>query len=432
VSVDAAKPKEGNVSEMEIVQIQVKDLVIDLPVSDTNVAQKKASLGGVGMVQPITVWKNGDQYRIIDGFHRVAAAGLLGWDTVPSVVRDCSEEAFWDARIQSAKQHSDISEERLRAWIGECWRASKWGVPRFPAHKPGTESVLQALCESGLYKNALWLSNGNEPQTPEQRSLDAWLQLRAAGWGVSKFHILDCIIKEFLTPYEIRYLARGLNLAARADIRDAAEVLEVIRAHDDGTRQGRDIRQDDVNAWRDQPPESRPSLVTFIDERLEEKARASEERRKLAYATEVARRKAAEEECRQRVEAYRQTPEYRAQKQQEVRRLLMARYDALDAFIDENASTLAEMPDGPDLLAAQAEWALQKIAEMWPGAERDDVRVPAILSENVRLRAELAKEHDARLKAEGAMASMAGSTERITQRRPDVMAWSSAIVEGLA
>lgn len=109
----------------QYMKVNPNELVIDLPVDETNVQKKMDSMRLDGVVgQPIAIWLNGS--RIIDGFHRTVAAQRLGWAEIDCVVTDCDEERFWDLRIQSAKQHASVEQERLEAWIWECWNASQW------------------------------------------------------------------------------------------------------------------------------------------------------------------------------------------------------------------------------------------------------------------------------------------------------------------
>lgn len=110
--------------QREYMFVNPRDIVIDMPVSQANVQAKVESIRQVGVIQPVTLWLQ--DLRVIDGFHRTAAARELGLPTIPAIVVDCSEEAFWDARIQSAKQHHDIANDRLAEWIYQSWRHSEF------------------------------------------------------------------------------------------------------------------------------------------------------------------------------------------------------------------------------------------------------------------------------------------------------------------
>ena len=108
----------------DVVAVNPFELVIDMSLDSGNVEQKVLSLQDNGIIQPVTVWKSGN--RIIDGFHRTEAARRLGWKTILCTVINCDEEAFWDARIQSAKQHHSISNRRLSEWLFELWKSTEW------------------------------------------------------------------------------------------------------------------------------------------------------------------------------------------------------------------------------------------------------------------------------------------------------------------
>lgn len=108
----------------ETMMVDPNELVIDMPLDEANVKTKVESMRNNGMIQDVTVWLQ--DMRIIDGFHRTEAARRLGLPAIRCKVVDCPESAFWDARIQSARQHHTIEGERLQVWIRECWRNSDW------------------------------------------------------------------------------------------------------------------------------------------------------------------------------------------------------------------------------------------------------------------------------------------------------------------
>ena len=111
----------------DIMMVHPGQIVIDMPVDEQNVMQKMESMRERGIIQPVTLWLQG--MRVIDGFHRSVAAQRLGWSEIPCYVVDCNEDAFWDARIQSARQHHRIERERLTAWILESWKTTEWYAP---------------------------------------------------------------------------------------------------------------------------------------------------------------------------------------------------------------------------------------------------------------------------------------------------------------
>ena len=148
--------------------VNPQEIVIDMPCDPANVEAKKASIRQVGIIQPITIWIEG--LRVIDGFHRVKAAQDLGMPEVPATMIDCSEEAFWDARIQSARQHHEIEDARLAQWVYECWCASD------PETKYTIDDFYRIVYDFEL-DEAEQGDNGSE--------IDAWFSDKARRWGLS-------------------------------------------------------------------------------------------------------------------------------------------------------------------------------------------------------------------------------------------------------
>lgn len=108
----------------ETMMVDPNELVIDMPLDEANVNTKAESMRNNGMIQDVTVWLQ--DMRIIDGFHRTEAARRLGLPAIRCKVVDCSEAAFWDARIQSARQHQTVERKRLESWIISCWDSTEW------------------------------------------------------------------------------------------------------------------------------------------------------------------------------------------------------------------------------------------------------------------------------------------------------------------
>ena len=138
-------------SNSDIMMVNPAEIVIDMPVDEVNINQKMDSMRERGIIQPVTLWLQG--MRVIDGFHRTVAAQRLGWQEIPCYVVDCSEDAFWDARIQSARQHHKIENERLNAWILESWKTTEWYTPMNIAPE-----LLEIYGSNGNDERALTLS----------------------------------------------------------------------------------------------------------------------------------------------------------------------------------------------------------------------------------------------------------------------------------
>jgi len=207
-------------SESNIMMVNPNEIVIDMPVDEQNVLQKMESMKERGVIQPVTLWLQG--MRVIDGFHRSVAAQRLGWNEIPCYVVDCNEDAFWDARIQSARQHHRIEDERLSAWVTESWRSTEWYKPELidPSllgmyhQSPEYLSLVETLwivyrkhrlqnssfCFDGLSHDAylermkryLASPDGTDPR---YEGITDWLNAKARRWGIHPAKISDIILE---------------------------------------------------------------------------------------------------------------------------------------------------------------------------------------------------------------------------------------------
>lgn len=177
----------------DMMMVNPNEIVIDMPVDEQNVLQKMESMKANGIIQPITLWLYG--MRVIDGFHRVMAAQRLGWAEIPCYVIDCSEDAFWDARIQSARQHHKIADDRLTAWIFESWKLTKWHVSFATGYANSLLSAPTQSTEMIQMAEQLWnifrKETGGRTSIPTTRKgrknqeLIAWLDEKAKMWGAT-------------------------------------------------------------------------------------------------------------------------------------------------------------------------------------------------------------------------------------------------------
>lgn len=82
---------------MKIQEIKIKDIMVD---EDTlrdyadphKLMELKQSMYTFGLLQPIVVKKEGENYKLIAGLRRTIAAKELGWETIPAYVIEGTDE----------------------------------------------------------------------------------------------------------------------------------------------------------------------------------------------------------------------------------------------------------------------------------------------------------------------------------------------------
>jgi ParB-like chromosome segregation protein Spo0J len=79
-----------------------------------------------GLQQPISLRTNGDRYLVTSGMRRLAAARLLGWQTVPAFVRNVSADDAYVLDLIENLQRQDLSPEEEADALGELVRLRGW------------------------------------------------------------------------------------------------------------------------------------------------------------------------------------------------------------------------------------------------------------------------------------------------------------------
>jgi hypothetical protein len=373
----------------DTMMVNVNDLVVDMPVSEEEVQRKMESMNMHGLVQPLTVWLK--DMRIIDGFHRLEAAKRLGWTEIECVVRDYTEEAFWDARIQSAKQHHEIEEDRLVTWMVNCWKVTKWGNAEHSVVHMAKEIWDSKIDPKQLDPVFLSMFGRSQIETPvprnktelgpEQAELFAWLTERSAQWGIGLYRLVGLILSR------IKWIGYGPNSSAITDIaRKHALSLE------ERVKLGADVSSSDLYSYR--------PTVTYGDIDSYIKAGKVGSGTLQAYADERQKQqRELEADLEREREGFRHAKYLTEKSDSEVAlHRLQCRLKAFMLDVDDYKAALARMPSGAELLSSVAEYAIQTIKELWPETETPELN-PIIL-ENARLRGELEAERGERMRLE--------------------------------
>ena len=95
------------------------------------------SIGEIGMLNPITVRKTGDEYTLVAGGHRLAAAKLLGWSQIPAIVVELDDVDRMLAEIDENLIRNDLNDlersehlaERKRLYLLKHPETKRGGAP---------------------------------------------------------------------------------------------------------------------------------------------------------------------------------------------------------------------------------------------------------------------------------------------------------------
>jgi len=412
--------------------IDPNELVIDMPVDEGNVKLKMESLQSSGMVQPVTVWLQ--DLRIIDGFHRTEAAKRLGWAEIPCNVIDCTEDAFWDARIQSAKQHHAIEAQRLEAWMLESWKATEW------AEQDIAPVIWESICLAidytenirnpvHIFSTLAGMPKASASYLPTKRELTesesnllAWLTDKSNKWNITLQDLIGKIIRISLSGDDWNALAQKYNLSyqARLGIK-AMGVSAVGWAGSADLRRKEAVATSAADKWLEEIVVDGKSPSK---ERLIELGRAYQQERLDAGSSELRARRDEELQKQQAARAqWEQTPQGQAavEKQRAEARLSTLRYGvrAIKDNIESISHVVGSVPEAPAMLAELAQYLHDFIAKHLPHLETPDANPVAL--EN----AELRKENEALRDRVASLERALQSQESAGALLAGVVAWSS-------
>lgn len=333
--------------------VPVGDIVVDMPISEALVRSKMKMLAEDGLVQPLTIWEQG--MRVIDGFHRLEAAKRLGWSTIRCHLVDVSEEKFWSARIDSAKQHAEIEKPRLLAWIRECWKSSPVS---------GAEEMAETLwrlrkrmpSDICFYPGPLVYPKFHLASDDEE--VLQWFNAKAERWQMTAFDVFDAVISEFGGTGARNPDADTINdiaIKRNLSIAEAGRLHSEIGPRPIGNRR-RDAPELAVERFVD---EGMPSgkFAQFVDA-----AKDDIHNQEVEAANKERREREAREQCR-----------WDSEKGvldmcEQVQDSLARRCEALETWISERADVVAATSAGKQIIAEHVKTLSEFSEKAWPHA----------------------------------------------------------------
>jgi ParB family chromosome partitioning protein len=77
--------------------------------AEAELAELAASLSASGLLQPITVRRDGAGYELISGERRLRAATRLGWTEIPAIIRDADDRTVLTEALVENLQRADLN-----------------------------------------------------------------------------------------------------------------------------------------------------------------------------------------------------------------------------------------------------------------------------------------------------------------------------------
>lgn len=378
---------------MYTTKVNVNDLVIDMPLDEANVARMAKIMDADGQTIPIIIWLK--DFRVIDGFHRVAAAKRLGWQEIFCNVEDCSEEDFWDRRVVFSRPHHTLTDERLAIWISECWNATDWcqeGI--IPEVKEAVWDIHKRIIHPAIDGHSLPLI-GSLP--PLQAEIYEWMRSKVERWNVSVYKLYEVLFQEDSpkqTSVELDFIAAKNGLTAKGRL-FLGEQMQGKKLIDDRGSGRVLVNKKDVDKYA--------THLASMDEMS-----PFSEYKQLSKEDEVVNLPMLNDQYRIAEAAKRFEESMRKRAKDDFN----VKVSALRAHIAEHRTDFTQLDDGYEMLMSLSAWAATKAAELFPDREQPT---------EIQLRREL---EDAYKKIQSLQKAL-DSRKSYRPNLPEVMAYSS-------
>ncbi|RIH64128.1 ParB/RepB/Spo0J family partition protein [Mariniphaga sediminis] len=106
---DAEKMKQAGISEIELTKIEANPFQPRSKFDEESLEELAASIREIGLIQPITLRKNGsDSFQIIAGERRFRAAQKAGMETIPAYIRHAKDDGMLEMALVENIQREDL------------------------------------------------------------------------------------------------------------------------------------------------------------------------------------------------------------------------------------------------------------------------------------------------------------------------------------
>lgn len=106
---DEEVPKNKQIQDLELDKIVPNRYQPRREFSEDSIKELAETLDKDGLLQPIVVREDGDQYEIIAGERRYRAAKSLGWETIPAIVKNMDDDQAASLALIENLQREDLN-----------------------------------------------------------------------------------------------------------------------------------------------------------------------------------------------------------------------------------------------------------------------------------------------------------------------------------
>lgn len=194
----------GNIAMLKISQIEVNPFNPRIEFEKDGLAELASSIKELGIVQPLTVRKLGnDKFQIISGERRFKASQIVGLKEIPAYIRIANDQAMLEMALVENIQRRDLNPMEIalsyKRLVDECNLTQEALADRVGKKRSSTANYLRLLTLPIEIQNALKEKKISFGHARSLISIDD---------DEVKLYILDMIIKENLSVRKVEELVR--------------------------------------------------------------------------------------------------------------------------------------------------------------------------------------------------------------------------------
>jgi ParB family chromosome partitioning protein len=201
--VEVPEPARGP-QELPIGSIDPNPLQPRRDFNEAELLELAESIRAHGLIQPVTVRRAGDRYQLIAGERRLRAAKLLGWVTIPALVREADDQAMLALALVENLQRDDLNPleeaEGYRRLLEEHGLTQEQVARAVGKSRPAVANALRLL---GLPHTVRDLLRSGALTAGHARAL------LALPPGANVAAVAKRIVTQGLTVRQVEELARG-------------------------------------------------------------------------------------------------------------------------------------------------------------------------------------------------------------------------------
>ncbi len=150
----------GNIANLKVSQIEVNPFNPRVEFEKEGLAELASSIRELGLIQPLTVRKLGnDKFQIISGERRYRAAQAAGLNEVPAYIRIANDQAMLEMALVENIQRRDLNPLEIafsyKRLVDECGLTQEELADRVGKKRSSTANYLRLLNLPAEIQNAL-------------------------------------------------------------------------------------------------------------------------------------------------------------------------------------------------------------------------------------------------------------------------------------